>query len=97
VRAEVWIRAIAPNGQYGDGYGYCSLDEGRFKSWRGRQKLENDLRTTATTRAKNRAISDLVGMGELSAEEIQGAGGDGLAHGPACEGELGGRVSRALT
>jgi hypothetical protein len=74
VRAEVWIRAVAPNGQYGDGDGYCSADEGRFKSWKGRQKLENDLRATATTRAKNRAIADLVGMGEVSAEEIAPAG-----------------------
>lgn len=63
LRAEVWIRAVAPNGQYGDGDGYCSLDEGRFNSARGRAKLENDLRTTATTRAKNRAVADLVGMG----------------------------------
>jgi hypothetical protein len=74
VRAEVWIRAVAPNGQYGDGDGYCSVDEGRFKSWRGRQKLENDLRTTATTRAKNRSIADLVGMGEVSAEEVAPGG-----------------------
>jgi hypothetical protein len=70
VRAEVWIRAVAPNGQFGDGDGYCSADEVRFKSRRGRQKLENDLRSTATTRAKNRATADLVGMGEVSAEEI---------------------------
>jgi hypothetical protein len=76
VRAEVWIRAVAPNGQYGDGDGYCSADEGRFMSWRGRQKLENDLRSTATTRAKNRATADLVGMGEVSAEEIAPAGDD---------------------
>ena len=73
-RAEVWIRAVAPNGQYGDGDGYCSAEEGRFRSWKGRQKLENDLRTTATTRAKNRSIADLVGMGEVSAEEIAPAG-----------------------
>jgi hypothetical protein len=73
-RAEVWIRAVAPNGQYGDGDGYCSADEVRFKSWKGRQKLENDLRSTATTRAKNRATADLVGMGEVSAEEIGPAG-----------------------
>jgi hypothetical protein len=74
VRAEVWIRAVAPNGQFGDGDGYCSADEVRFKSWKGRQKLENDLRSTATTRAKNRATADLVGMGEVSAEEIAPAG-----------------------
>jgi len=74
LRAEVWIRAVAPNGQYGDGDGYCSAEEGRFKGWRGRQKLENDLRATAATRAKNRATADLVGMGEVSAEEISPAG-----------------------
>jgi hypothetical protein len=74
VRAEVWIRAVAPNGQYGDGDGYCSSEEKRFQSRRGKQKLENDLRTTATTRAKNRAIADLVGMGEVSAEEIEAEG-----------------------
>jgi hypothetical protein len=76
VRAEIWIRAVAPNGQFGDGDGYCSLDEGRFKSRSGRQKLENDLRITATTRAKNRATADLVGMGEVSAEEIEPADDD---------------------
>jgi hypothetical protein len=74
VRAEVWMRAVAPNGQYGDGDGYCSADEVRFKSWKGRQKVENDLRSTATTRAKNRATADLVGMGEVSAEEIAPGG-----------------------
>jgi hypothetical protein len=74
LRGEVWIRAVAPNGQYGDGDGYCSADEIRFKSWKGRQKIENDLRSTATTRAKNRATADLVGMGEVSAEEIVPAG-----------------------
>jgi hypothetical protein len=74
VRPEVWIRAVAPNGQFGDGDGYCSADEVRFKSWKGRQKLENDLRSTATTRAKNRATADLVGMGEVSAEEIAPGG-----------------------
>jgi len=70
IRAEVVARAMAPNGQVQDGDGYCSVDEPRFASAKGRQKLENDLRATATTRAKNRAISDLVGMGEVSAEEI---------------------------
>ncbi len=34
-------------------------------------KLEHDIRVTAETRAKNRAISDLVGGGEISAEEIE--------------------------
>jgi hypothetical protein len=80
IRAEVWIRAVAPNGQYGDGDGYCSSEEKRFQGRRGKQKLENDLRTTATTRAKNRAIADLVGMGEVSAEEIAPADEEGEEH-----------------
>lgn len=71
VRAWAVYRAAHPNGQTQDGDGYCSVDEKRFANWKGRQKLENDLRATATTRAKNRAISDLVGMGEVSAEEIE--------------------------
>ena len=94
VRAEVWIRAVAPNGQFGDGDGYCSADEVRFKSWKGRQKLENDLRSTATTRAKNRATADLVGMGEVSAEEIAPGGEEddhaqALAAGAPASDELG--------
>lgn len=84
VRAKVIARAIAPSGRTMDGDGYCSVDENRFA--RGnREKLENDLRGTATTRAKNRAISDLVGMGDVSAEEV--SSGDveqqGPAYGPA--------------
>lgn len=70
VRAWAVYRAAHPNGQQQDGDGYCSVDESRFANVKGRQKLENDLRTTAATRAKNRAISDLVGMGEVSAEEV---------------------------
>jgi len=75
LRAEVIARAIAPSGRYMDGDGYCAADEARFRSAGGRQKLENDLRATATTRAKNRAIADLVGMGDVSAEEVNVGGG----------------------
>ena len=74
IRAYAVFRATAPNGQSQDGDGYCSVDEPRFAKESSRQKLENDMRATATTRAKNRAISDLVGMGEVSAEEISGSG-----------------------
>jgi hypothetical protein len=70
-RATVICRAIAPNGRYMDGDGHASTDESRFKKSSGRQKLENDLTATASTRAKNRAIADLVGMGEVSAEEVE--------------------------
>ena len=74
IRAWSVYRATGPNGQSQDGDGYCSVDESRFGKSGGRQKLENDMRATATTRAKNRAISDLVGMGEVSAEEVEVGG-----------------------
>lgn len=81
-RAEVWARAVAPSGRSMDGDGYCSVEEERFgkpgeadwKIAKARAKLENDLRGTATTRAMNRAISGLVGMGDVSAEEISAGG-----------------------
>lgn len=86
LRAKVIARAIAPSGRTMDGDGYCSADEPRFASDRGRQKLENDLRATASTRAKNRAISDLIGAGEVSAEEVDAgaaaAGASTLPWGP---------------
>ena len=37
--------------------------------------MEHDVYATAHTRAKNRAISDLVGGGEVSAEEMLAMGG----------------------
>jgi hypothetical protein len=70
IRAFTVARAIAPSGRHADGDGYCSVEEDRFAEARGRKKLENDLRSTATTRAVNRAVSNLVGMGAVSAEEI---------------------------
>jgi hypothetical protein len=70
LRAMAVYRAIAPSGRSMDGDGYCSIEEGRFSRASGRGKLEHDLRATAATRARNRAISDLVGMGEVSAEEV---------------------------
>jgi hypothetical protein len=62
---RVVYRAIAPNGRSMDGDGYCSTAEKGRESW-----PEHNVRATAHTRAKNRAISDLVGGGEVSAEEI---------------------------
>jgi hypothetical protein len=70
VRASYTYRAVAANGQHTDATGHCSVDEKRFAREEGRQKLENDLRATAETRAKNRAISDLVAFGQVSAEEV---------------------------
>ena len=56
------VRAIGPNGVHSDGEGSCSSSEKGGKS-------EHDTRSTAHTRAKSRAISDLIGFGQVSAEE----------------------------
>jgi len=65
----VWhivARAVAPNGQYRDGDGHCATNERNFAHY------HHDVYATAVTRAKNRAILELVGMGEVSAEEVVG-------------------------
>lgn len=66
IRAHVIARARHPNGRYADGDGGCSITE------RGFSKPEHDIPAVATTRATNRAISNLVGAGDLSAEELDG-------------------------
>jgi len=66
-----WIataRAIhTPTGAYQDADGSCSFDEKAEK-----QRTIHNIRAHAITRAKNRAILDLVGFGEVSAEEVVG-------------------------
>jgi hypothetical protein len=65
--AFVWrvvAKVTAPNGRSAVGIGACSSKERAFAH------LDHDVEATAHTRAKNRAISDLVGGGEVSAEEI---------------------------
>jgi hypothetical protein len=57
------VKASAPNGRSATGIASCSTDERKFSK-------SSDVMATAHTRAKNRAISDLVGAGEVSAEEI---------------------------
>lgn len=97
LRAHTVARASAPNGQFSDGDGYCAVDERRFADQRARQKIENDLRATATTRAKNRAVADLVGMGEVSAEEVAVGGGDAAQpFGPVADKELLERATKAM-
>jgi hypothetical protein len=63
----VWtfrVRAIAPNGRYTESVASCDSKERKFSH------LEHDVLATAQTRAKSRAISDLIGAGEISAEEL---------------------------
>lgn len=75
LRAKVKAVAVAPSGRRMEGDGTCTLSEFTGKR-RSDPKLESNMCGTATTRAKNRAISDLVGMGAVSAEEVDGGGGD---------------------
>jgi len=57
-------RAIAPNGRFADAVGSASTDEREFTH------EIHDTRSLAQTRACNRSISNLVGGGEVSAEEM---------------------------
>lgn len=97
-RATYTARAVAPNGRSVEATGHCSFDESRFSGPRGNaSKLENDMRATAETRAKNRAISDLIGMGKVSAEEVDaGTAAEGPPHGPGINDETAAKLRRAL-
>jgi len=64
---EVTYRATAPNGSTADGDGSCTREE---KSKGRMQATVHNVRSHAHTRAMNRAISNLVGFGEVSAEEV---------------------------
>ena len=80
-KTVVWhftIEAVAPNGRTAVGTGSCdafekaTLVNGKYMSW-GKEATPNSLhniRSTAETRATNRAISNLVGGGEVSADEV---------------------------
>lgn len=67
------IRATAPNGRSAIGDGTCSMSEKK-----GAARTLHNIHAHALTRATNRAISNLVGFGEVSAEEVDrdGNGGD---------------------
>lgn len=64
--ASCTVRASAPWGQIAESVGACATDEET-----GRRKITiADAIATAETRASNRAISNLIAMGEVSAEEL---------------------------
>jgi len=62
-------RAIAPNGLYVDGDGTCWSKTKESKD--AVKDIYHLTRSHAITRAKNRAVLELVGFGEVSAEEIE--------------------------
>jgi len=61
---RVVVQAIAPNGRSCVGVGACDSRERNFAH------VEHDIYATAHTRAKNRAISDMIAGGAVSAEEL---------------------------
>ena len=61
---HITAEAIAPNGRSCVGVGACDSRERKFAH------TEHDVLSTAHTRAKSRAISDLVAGGVVSAEEM---------------------------
>ena len=63
--ASFIVRATLPTGRYADGWGNCSRQEGN------KAHPNHDIPATAMTRATNRAIADLIGAWEVTAEEIQ--------------------------
>lgn len=66
------IRATLPNGRTVESDGSCSRHE------KGKGKAtSHTIRSTAKTRATNRAISELIGAGEVSAEELDPSFHDG--------------------
>ena len=62
---EYTVKATDPNGQHTTGEGVCDSNEVS-----GDRRKEHDTKTRAHTRAKSRAISDLIGFGQVSAEEL---------------------------
>lgn len=65
IDVDYTVRATLPNGRTVVATGSCDRGE------KGKNNCSNhDLRATAETRATNRAISKLIGAGEVSWEEI---------------------------
>lgn len=84
ISARYEVIATLPNGRHGVGTGSASIfdkinkkdtnEPTPFQLRRRYTNAEHDIISTAHTRAKSRAISDLIGAGEVSAEELSGAG-----------------------
>lgn len=79
--ATVTVKALGPWGQSAEAVGACATDEAT-----GRRTITiADAVATAETRATNRAISNLIAMGEVSAEEMSKGSGGGRPDKPAAE------------
>lgn len=82
ISSKFYVKATLPNGRSSVGVGVCSIfdkitkkDAAQPSNFVLRNRFNNaehDVPSTAHTRAKSRAISDLIGAGEVSAEEMEG-------------------------
>jgi len=72
---RIVTEVTAPNGRVSAGVGVCDSRERAFAH------LEHDVYATAHTRAKSRAISDMVAGGAVSAEEAEAPAGPGPGDG----------------
>ena len=82
ISAYFEVKAILPNGRFSIGVGDCSIFDkvshadvempSNFELRKRFTNAEHDVIATAHTRAKSRAIADLIGAGEVSAEEVEG-------------------------
>ena len=80
ISSKFYVKATLPNGRSAMGVGKCSIfdkinkkDTEQPSNFVLRQRFSNaehDVPSTAHTRAKSRAIADLIGAGEVSAEEL---------------------------
>ena len=71
---HVKARAIAPNGRISEEIASCDSTEFIYEDKDNKKQVKftiHNMETKAATRAINRAISNLVGGGEVSAEEIE--------------------------
>ena len=92
ISAYFEVKAILPNGRSGFGVGDCSIFDkikyddselpSNFELRKRFTNAEHDVIATAHTRAKSRAISDLIGAGEVSAEEMGTAHAGSNSHKP---------------
>lgn len=62
---KIKVLCTAPNGRQVEGVAICTSVEKKFAH------PEHDVYTTCHTRSKNRAISDMIAAGEVSAEEME--------------------------
>jgi hypothetical protein len=72
---RIWAKVTAPNGRFVVAVGCASSKEREFTH------EAHDPYALAATRSKNRAISDIIGLGEVSAEEMLGQKEEGVMGG----------------